>query len=507
MSVSPDSSVSQRDVNSLAVDSRPFFPFEVFTQLDSMSPSAVLAVQSMYEAYCQACVSVAKISQVGSDGSRSSSGTTSSASSRPNRRQRRRASRQARSRGSSSMSQRSAIQAESLQAGYCYLALVKAQFRSVVQADLGFDPTFADLARLPIERIDTEGLDRIRFDRVSSGRWHCGKLGQYSVSQVMGSLRSVYCTVLGTFGSKFEASTDLQVSLSDRLGFLEPAVSVAEPYDWAVMKKALRVMVSQPSSTDLLVYSLEDPMLLRSSSLTLTESTVCRAQVHGGLNGDRFVARYEVMSHALTVAKCPEGARVELNGLLLGDAGSSVFVVFKGAVSFAVRSSRNSEYVDVPFMVGSHTLSKVVQHVVPSKSTSARFFRAQGGTAMLRGPRCVARGASVACDSVSITDPLQEWNAIQEDRFQGSVDGRASHVFRSADWQAVTAFRTDSLAKFVFNGVVQACDVNAVFIYDFEVRLDVSGSDGKWSFRRRYVADDYAVDGGGPSDSEFSDAL
>jgi len=507
MSVSPDSSVSQRDVNSLAVDSRPFFPFEVFTQLDGMSPASVLAIQQMYEAYCQACVSVANINQVESDGSSGSScGSASSASSRPNRRQRRRAARKARSRGSSSVSERSAKSGDADRGvGYCYLGLVKSEFKSAVAADLGANPSLAELARLPKDKVSLESVGKLRFEKVSTGQWHCGEKGSYSVQQVMSALRSVYCTIVGSFGSQFQPSAGLSVSHGDLLGYMNRAVFLDTRYDWTGFKQEMKRFVSREFG-GVLLYSLSDAYVSDMSKVSLTKSEVCRVESYRSGSGD-WLAKFELCSSGLAVAKCPVSTVVRLNGVEFLVSGSSVYVAFKGSVSFTCVVSEFG-FVDVPVLVASHTAAKVVEYIVPAKSTDARFFRSQGGTAVLSRPVELSTGTD-QYETVSLTDPLQQWVAIQKDRLQGGCSDSSKRFSIGAyGWQALTACRADVQSEFRIAGLARITDSDTFLLFMGKVSLEVGGRNRLWSIRRNVVADDYAMDGGGPSDSEgFSDAI
>jgi hypothetical protein len=304
------------------------------------------------------------------------------------------------------------------------------------------------------------------------------------------------------------------VSYADRLGYKTIPEQVGGQHGFSNIKRELRQFVERSGQSGILVYSMEDVWLSQLSAKHVDRSMVLRSVAMSRGKSLGSEAWFDLSSDGLTVAKCPAGASVMLNGAHYQVPGS-VFVVFKRSVSFSVTVNDAVRCLDVVALTGSKTLSKLVEHKISAKSTEARFFREMGGTAVLGRPICVFPSNGHP-DVVSLTDPLQDWVAVQEDRLEGCFSGEfVLTENHSYEWFALKSFRSSGDSVLVLDGVIRVDNPDVTLLFPDTCHMKVSRTAGSglrsdeenWSVRRSVVADPYCMDGGGPSDSDFSDAI
>jgi len=416
--------------------------------------------------------------------------------------------------------------------GFCYGSAVKAEFRESAFSKLGPDPALLQLLRSPVLWFDVDSVEnRIQCQRAGDGSWHVSEEGNVSLGVLLASVASS----IGVFSSQhlgayvlseFVLGPPFDLSCvsreHDTLGagedsggvvrLVEDEVQVEDRKRLRGVKRALSDLVAPYRLvstvmlwvTESVGFAVQAPLKIQESVVLELEPTDSRASA--------YAFAVEVPGRA--IVKPPIGWKVAVGDTLVGSSSVTTWFGFRGKCHvLLIAPPDHVGSVELELVIGKR-VDWALDVLLGPRSTDARFVREVSFPVILRWPSAMQNtfvGAEL--DSVQISDPLDSWAAVDEVRLSSDKVGQAFAV-EGGGLFAYGAFRCENSAELMLGGIARLTSSDAGVVIDANAGLEVVGPEGdiccgssRWSVRRRCCRDEYCMDGGGPSDSDFSDAV
>jgi len=416
--------------------------------------------------------------------------------------------------------------------GFCYLLLVRPERQASVAMRLGRWPLLEDVMALSVADADVgspSGLQLVRKGEVV----HIQPLTQPAVGEVVADVLTMVAAQFTGTGSKAIAKG----TLGHHFCLPVPPRIVGQWDGRAYVGGEARELVVRPSNQENTDESrvkaaksaLPDVVAAKRASrvgfawVSAVEEFCQDSYLNvGGSSVVVFGNEGVGSSHSLAlsvpgraIVQLPEGWKLSVGGTTVGHEGVTTMFGFRGRCKVRLQPPLGHSGQPEAVVITGRRVDWALDVMLNPKSTDARFVRAVDlPLVVLRVPKAVQREPCLVEPScVRITDPLERWNAMEEVRCESRI-ANASCLLGGAGLIAVKNFRSSGVAvlelgKFVTldtseAGVVISADVGA---YLHRPKLVTDDVDFEWSVRRLECVDDYCMDDGGPSDSEFSDAI